>query len=294
MTTQHSGLPEVNKGRCVGCGLCLKVCPSFVLDVLSAKVQVVRGEWCIGCGHCIAVCPMEALEYPGTDERALPQTGSGPAVSPESLFRLFRERRSVRVYTNEPVPRNLLDHVIEAGRYAPTGRNSQNVHYLVVTSREEIEGLRQMTLRFYDRIFRRVRGRFGAFLLGLVAGRKIVASLRESLPKVTYAKSLIEQGKDPLFYHAPVLMLVHAESWDPCSPFNGGVALYNASLMAHALGLECCFNWYLVSAVNHDKKIRNRLGIPQDHQCYGAMTLGYPDVNYARLVRREPPKVTWL
>ena len=293
MTIQRPNPPEVNKAKCVGCGLCLKVCPSFVLDVLDVKVAIVRGEWCIGCGHCIAICPMEALEYPGADGKALPQAGSGPAVMPDSLLLLFRERRSVRVYEKEPVPRDLINQVIEAGRYAPTGRNSQNVHTMVVTSAEEIERLRQMTLRFYEKIFARVRGRMGAFLFGLIAGRKIVESLRESLPKVEIAKKLMEQGRDPLFYHAPVVMLVHAESWDTCSPFNGGAALYNGSLMAHALGLECCFNWYLVNAVNRDGEIKRWLGIPNDHQCFGAMTLGYPDVKYARLVHREAPKVTW-
>jgi nitroreductase len=124
-----------------------------------------------------------------------------------------------------------------------------------------------------------------------VAGRKIAEYLRESLPKIEYANEQIKQGKDRLFYHAPVVMLTHAESWDTCSSFNCSVALYNCSLMAHALGLGCCFNGFLVNAVNHTSKIKKWLGIPEDHKCYSAMTVGFPDVKYLRLVHRDLPKV---
>jgi len=289
-----SNPPEVVTSKCVGCGLCVRVCPSFVLDVAKAKAAVARGEWCIGCGHCGSICPMEAILHEATSFDNSAKPGPSPAATPEALQMLIRERRSTRVYTKENVSQEILMKVLEAGRYAPTGRNSQNVHYIVLASPDGIEHLRQMTMAFYDTIFSRVRGRLGAFLFGLFAGRKVVKSLRESLPKVEYAKVLMEQGKDLLFYHAPVVILVHAESWDTCSAFNCGTALYNGSLMAHTLGLGCCFNWYLAGAVNHDREIKKWLEIPRDHACYGAMTLGYPDVRYERLAERKPVSVRWL
>ena len=191
----------------------------------------------------------------------------------------------------DPVPEEVLNKILDAGRYAPTGTNSQNVHYVVLTSPDQIAELQKRTIRFYDKIFSRVRGRFGMFLFSLVAGRKTAEYLRESLPKIEYANEQIKQGKDRLFYHAPVVMLAHAESWDTCSSFNCSVALYHCSLMAHTLGLGCCFNGFLVNAVNHAPKIKGWLGIPADHKCYSAMTVGFPDVKYLRLVRRYPPKV---
>jgi nitroreductase/Pyruvate/2-oxoacid:ferredoxin oxidoreductase delta subunit len=292
--TPHSNPPEVIVSKCVGCGLCVRVCPSFVLDVSNAKAFIARRDWCIGCGHCAAICPMDALHTEGTSLEDQKKPGPSPATPPETLQLLLRERRSIRHYTKEPVPEKLLTEVLEAGRYAPTGRNSQNVNYIVLTTPEGIEHLRQMTMTFYDKVFSRVKGRIGAFFFGLVAGRKIVESLRESLPKIEHARTLMEQGKDLLFYHAPVLVIVHAESWDTCSDFNCGTALYNCSLMAHTLGLGCCFNWYLAGAVNHDRTIKKWLGIPVDHQCYGAMTLGYPDLRFERLAEREPVRVRWL
>ena len=284
--------PVVNTKACIGCSRCVSVCPSFVLEMAEDKSAVVRGEWCIGCGHCGAVCPTEAIDREGSCFERHPEEGEAPATPPETLRLLLRERRSVRNYTGDPVPEEILKKILDAGSYAPTGSNSQNVHYVVLTLPDRIAELQRMTTRFYDQIFSRVRGWSGMLLLSLIAGRKTAEYLRQSLPKVEYAKEQMKQGKDRLFYHAPVVILSHAESWDPCSSFNCSVALYHCSLMAHTLGLGCCFNGFLVNAVNHAPKIKRKLGIPADHQCYSAMTLGFPDMKYLRLVHRCPPSVT--
>jgi nitroreductase/NAD-dependent dihydropyrimidine dehydrogenase PreA subunit len=285
--------PTILTEKCARCGQCAAVCPSYVIDVIGEKVEVIRGEWCIGCGHCGAVCPTGAVLQEATSPGNYPGRGSVPAISPELLELLVRERRSVRKYSEGPVPKNILEEVLDAGRYAPTGSNSQNVQYIVLSSEERISQLKVMTLRFYEKIFSRVRGRLSSFFALFIAGRKTVEYLRESLPKVEYAYGKMKRGKDILFYHAPVVILAHAESWDSSSSFNCSAALYNCSLMAHTLGLGCCFNGFLVNAANRDRKIKRWLGIPQSHKCYAAMTLGYPQAKYRRLVQRDAPKVIW-
>ncbi len=283
--------PVVIKENCIGCERCVTTCPGLVLETIDAKSTVVRGGWCIGCGHCGAVCPAEAIFPEGGPLDKHPKEGEVPATSPEILELLFRERRSVRRYTSTPVPEEMLNKILDAGRYAPTGTNSQNVHYIILKTPDKIATLQKMTVRFYEKIFSRVRGRLGRFIISFIAGRRIAAYLHESLPKVEYRKQQMSQGKDPLFFRAPVVMLAHAESWDPNSSFNCSVALYHCSLMAHTLGLGCCFNGFLVNAVNHSPKMKAWLGLPPNHRCYSAMTLGFPEVRYLRLVRRAPPKV---
>lgn len=45
-------------------------------------------------------------------------------------------RRSVRRYTDQQVPDELLDQVLEAGLYAPTGMNTQNIIMVAVRDKE--------------------------------------------------------------------------------------------------------------------------------------------------------------
>lgn len=291
MMNRRVNPPVVITEDCIGCERCAAICPGLVLEMNEAKAIVVRGEWCIGCGHCGAVCPTEAILPKGGALDKHPKKGEAPAMSPEVLEMLFRERRSVRRYIGASVPEEVLNKILDAGRYAPTGTNSQNVHYVVLKTPDTITALQKMTIRFYQKVFSRVRGRFGRLLLSLVAGRRMTKYLRESLPKVERRYEQMKQGKDPLFYHAPVVMLAHAESWDTNSSFNCSVALYHCSLMAHTLGLGCCFNGFLVNAVNQSHKMKAWLGIPTNHRCYSAMTLGFPDVKYLRLVHRDSPKV---
>jgi nitroreductase len=47
---------------------------------------------------------------------------------------LIRSRRSTRHFRPDPVPPNLLDELLEAARWAPSGFNLQPTHFVVVTS----------------------------------------------------------------------------------------------------------------------------------------------------------------
>ncbi len=54
------------------------------------------------------------------------------SVSPEEALELMKSRRSIRRYTDEPVPEALLEEVLEAGRWAPSASNRQPWHFIVV------------------------------------------------------------------------------------------------------------------------------------------------------------------
>jgi len=54
----------------------------------------------------------------------------------------IRKRRSVRKYTGEPIPREDLKKIVDAGRLAATGNNQQPWDFIVVTDREMIERLK--------------------------------------------------------------------------------------------------------------------------------------------------------
>jgi len=207
---------------------------------------------------------------------------------------LLRERRSVRRYKRDPIPRETLERILEAARYAPTGTNSQNVNHLVLTKAADIAELQQRCIDYYARIFKLARNPAGRAGIAIMAGRRIAQQLEEYLPKVEEAQRRLQQGDDRLLYHATAVWLVHAESWDTCSPFNCDVSIYNASLMAHSLGVGCCFNGFVQQAVKNSRPLKTWLGIPKDHACYMTMTMGLQNMRYRRLAERQPAQVRWM
>ena len=57
-------------------------------------------------------------------------------------FEAIRRRRSVRRYTGEPIPREHLEQIVDAGRMAASGYNRQPWTFIVITDRAMIERLR--------------------------------------------------------------------------------------------------------------------------------------------------------
>jgi nitroreductase len=50
----------------------------------------------------------------------------------------IRARRNVRQYTDQPIPREDLERILEAGRRAPSSSNWQPWDFVVVTDREQL------------------------------------------------------------------------------------------------------------------------------------------------------------
>jgi nitroreductase len=57
-------------------------------------------------------------------------------------LKAIRKRRSVRRYTGEPIPREDLETIVDAGRLAASGSNRQPWEFIVVTERETMEALK--------------------------------------------------------------------------------------------------------------------------------------------------------
>lgn len=57
----------------------------------------------------------------------------------ETIINLLKKRRSIREYLNKPIPKDILEDIVDCGRLAPSANNSQPWHFLVVTKKEELE-----------------------------------------------------------------------------------------------------------------------------------------------------------
>ena len=50
----------IDRGKCIGCGLCAADCPAEKLTVTDGKAVYTPG--CIQCGHCESRCPFHVKQ----------------------------------------------------------------------------------------------------------------------------------------------------------------------------------------------------------------------------------------
>ncbi|MFH1490147.1 MAG: mercury methylation ferredoxin HgcB [Pseudomonadota bacterium] len=52
---------ELNEEKCVGCGMCLNVCPHAVFSMLNSHARIRNRDACMECGACARNCPSGAV-----------------------------------------------------------------------------------------------------------------------------------------------------------------------------------------------------------------------------------------
>ncbi|MFC1895223.1 nitroreductase family protein, partial [Thermodesulfobacteriota bacterium] len=138
---------RIDGDLCTLCGACVEICVRHVLKMDGETVEAAEPTHCILCGHCSAVCPVDAIRVPGVvREEFVDAPKPHDLPSPQQLMGLMRSRRSVRKFLRKPVERDLIEKVIEAGRFAPTGGNRQPIRYAVVHTPEKMETVRNLTV----------------------------------------------------------------------------------------------------------------------------------------------------
>ncbi|MFA5338812.1 MAG: nitroreductase family protein [Candidatus Omnitrophota bacterium] len=61
------------------------------------------------------------------------------------IFEAFKSRISVREYSDKPVEKEKLEKMVDAGRLAPTARGEQPWEFVVVTNKEKVKELANIT-----------------------------------------------------------------------------------------------------------------------------------------------------
>jgi NAD-dependent dihydropyrimidine dehydrogenase PreA subunit len=52
---------QLDPRRCIGCGMCVNVCPHAVFEIVAKKARIASRDACMECGACALNCPTTAL-----------------------------------------------------------------------------------------------------------------------------------------------------------------------------------------------------------------------------------------
>jgi Pyruvate/2-oxoacid:ferredoxin oxidoreductase delta subunit/bacterioferritin-associated ferredoxin len=77
--------PVVDKDKCIGCGICSKVCPSLAITLVERKAVVNEAD-CRGCGGCNQRCPVYAIEMVKLDHAEITELCQKAMLNPEQVI----------------------------------------------------------------------------------------------------------------------------------------------------------------------------------------------------------------
>lgn len=53
---------KLDEDKCIGCSMCVNVCPHEVFEINNNKAFIENRDNCIECGACDKNCPANAIE----------------------------------------------------------------------------------------------------------------------------------------------------------------------------------------------------------------------------------------
>lgn len=185
-------------------------------------------------------------------------------------------RRSTRKFKNEIPTRELIEKVIEAGRYAPSGSNSQSTHFIVITDVDTLTTLKNLVKQEFSK-------------MEVTEGTYV--SIKNS---INAAKS----GQYEFHYGAPVFIVTANRRGYGNAMADSACALENMMIAANALDLGSCWinqlHW-----LDENETIRNFMiekGLAENETITGGLILGYPEKGLPErspLTRKGNP-ITWV
>lgn len=185
------------------------------------------------------------------------------------VFSCIATRHSTRKFKEEPVPQEVLDKVIEAGRQAPSGKHKNQSRFIVIRKKEVLQELIAL-----------VQQEFAKMEVTPENDDNFGGAIRAA-----------KKGGYVFMYNAPVLIVV-ANKRDYGNKYaDVSCAMQNMMLAANALDLGSCWINQLRWLQNNPvlRAYLQKLGMAEDEEVCASLSIGYPDTPDGLPGRRVMP-----
>jgi len=203
------------------------------------------------------------------------------------VIEVIKKRRSIRAYESKPIPRDIINTIIEAGNQAPSaGREEEgSEEYLFQPWRfvvVEDPTFKQQLVETAMPIWKR-----------------FIDTIEETQPKlyenIMRLYQLKPEPKDMVYHSAPVILFIIGPKANAVSC---ALACENIMLAATSLGLGSCYVGFGMM-VTGNTEIVQALELTDGERIYGPIVLGYPkDDPNVRFMdshgRYVEPKIKWI
>lgn len=209
-----------------------------------------------------------------------------------SIIDAMTQRKAIRAYQDKPVPQHIIEEILDAARWAPSGVNSQPWQVCVVTGaiKDQLTE-RLINAREHELPSHPDYQYYPLHWVEPYRGRRIATgkALYEALGIEKSDKNRQKQAwaDNYRFFGAPVgLFFLLDAGLEKGSWLDMGMFIQNVMLAARFHGLETCPQ---ASLAEYPDIVREMLGLPDSLDLVCGMALGYADqthpVNNYRLAR---------
>ncbi len=285
----------IDQEKCIGCELCVKVCPSQTISMHNDKA-VVTGDRSLQCGHCVAACPAGAVRVNTLDQHSLSFNSfelenkwlPHGEFDTSRLVQLMASRRSCRNYTAQAVDRSVLEDLVKIGTTAPSGTNCQDWTFTLLPDRAAVIEFAERIGSFFKHLNRMAEKRWMRQALRLIGKPALEFYYRQYYLSVKEGLAEWEKyRRDRLFHGATAVVVVASKPGGSCPLEDAMLATQNILLGAHSMGLGTCLIGFAVEAIGNDPAIKKFLTIPAEETAYAVIAMGYPDEKYQGLAGRK-------
>ena len=183
-------------------------------------------------------------------------------------------RRSNRRFTNEMPGKQEIGKIIECGRQAPCGSNSQSVHFIVISDQKVLKDLAEIARDEFSK---------------MEVNEDTYVSLKNSI--------LASKRGDYVFhYGAPLLIVTANKKGYGNAMADSACALENMMIAANALDLASCYINQLHWLSDNERIVSymETIGLEKDEYITGALALGKAETLLQKEKQITGNPVTWV
>jgi len=194
------------------------------------------------------------------------------------LLKAIKERKSIRAFKADPVPREKIEEILSLTIHAPSAINLQPWEFIVVTGEEKERLGRRLIKAYRERKIGCSPGNvkplpktFGK------RGAKTLELMNPLFEEMGVNSDQFTNEGSCNFYGAPVaILLCLDDSFPEARMVDIGLALGYLLLVAHEFGLWTCPIGLIIA---YEDEIKDLLNIPENKRVVIGVALGYPDWN---------------
>jgi nitroreductase len=244
----------------------------------------------------MAICPTKSILIDGLSyERDFFEISETFALE-NSFLTMIANRRAIRNFQDKPVPRELLEKIVQAIAFAPPGFPPIKTEIVVVQDTALIRKALPYMIEVYDFLVKAMNNPVMRLFIRQRVDKKTFNTIQHHV--VPLMKSRLPELKmgteDTITRYAPAMIIFHANRDEENYEADIYIALTYGFLAAHALGLGGSAMDIIPPTIERNRELRKMFLIPEKNKVVASMIVGYPKYKYQRGIKRDLKSVKWI